>query len=608
MLSDIIWGYQIKKNRQCVEITSVPGKKSDCSCQHAYQPELSSDPPAPILTPYLYHLKSSLVSIFTFELILSSLIFPTKLESVPIFARKYNKSCQTCHVSEPKLNAFGELFRANGYQLPGTIEDTPPWSKRRVDVAGMLHEMAVDRVIQSNMDATPPPGLPPRGNYDVRSFRNAGGHLWFGGTMGSNLSFFASVGVEQELDVQNGRFGSPTHAHWEQAFLQYNNLFNSGTGMANVRFGLFELEVPFSNLRRLSSALAPYEVYNIRGVKGSFHLSAPQVGTALNGLIHNGLNSLRYELAIVNGTNSHFDSNVEFDTYGRIAVSRLFDNFLGLLKQARVGALYYSGTQNLKDLPGNPYPTSAMLDYWKDEYGINVHVDKENSSFYRRGVDFSIDFELPNFLSVGPLKLPFGHAINIYGQFLEGHDDDIDMTDLLMPLLGVDEETGDHGGHKILDGNSDHDDHEEEHDEHEWVERPFDYTGGFIGADVVVIPAKLYFITRYDWVDLSNQWADPVDGEFPRENLTFSSEYAARGDDMPYGMTGAQDQYSRYVLGFRWHLIQPFTLIYEYGYQDNLFGFPEPPPLMYNPDWTAGMGRVVNVDSDWHMFMVMFAF
>jgi hypothetical protein len=42
--------------------------------------------------------------------------------------------------------------------------------------------------------------------------------------------------------------------------------------------------------------------------------------------------------------------------------------------------------------------------------------------------------------------------------------------------------------------------------------------------------------------------------------------------------------------------------------QDNLFGFPEPGANMYNPDWVAGMGRTVNVDSNWHMFMVMFAF
>jgi len=154
-------GISYKINQKCIEINSLLEKQIDYSCQDAHQPELSSDPPAPILAPYSYRLNSSLVLIFTVGLVLSSLIFPTKLEAVPIFARKYNKSCQTCHVSEPKLNAFGELFRANGYQLPGTIEDTPPWSKRRVDIAGMLHEMAVDRVIQSNMDATPPPGLPP---------------------------------------------------------------------------------------------------------------------------------------------------------------------------------------------------------------------------------------------------------------------------------------------------------------------------------------------------------------------------------------------------------------------------------------------------------------
>lgn len=81
-------------------------------------------------------------------------------KAIPAFARKHTKPCQTCHVSEPKLNAFGELFRANGYQLPGTIEDTPPWSMRQIVMAGMLHEMAVDRVIESNMKAVPPPGLP----------------------------------------------------------------------------------------------------------------------------------------------------------------------------------------------------------------------------------------------------------------------------------------------------------------------------------------------------------------------------------------------------------------------------------------------------------------
>ena len=48
------------------------------------------------------------------------------VQAIPSFAKKYGKPCQTCHISEPKLNAFGELFRVNGYQLRGTEEDTPP--------------------------------------------------------------------------------------------------------------------------------------------------------------------------------------------------------------------------------------------------------------------------------------------------------------------------------------------------------------------------------------------------------------------------------------------------------------------------------------------------
>ena len=96
--------------------------------------------------------------------------------------------------------------------------------------------------------------------------------------MGRNLSFFASVGVEQVLDVQNGRFGSPTHAHWEQAFLLYNNLFNSGTGMANVRFGLFELEVPVVCMVNSNS---PELIIGVSVVQGTIEsCSDPHGGTA----------------------------------------------------------------------------------------------------------------------------------------------------------------------------------------------------------------------------------------------------------------------------------------------------------------------------------------
>jgi hypothetical protein len=54
---------------------------------------------------------------------------PRPAGAVPVFARKYQTSCQTCHSIFPKLNPFGEAFRLNGYRMPAEtaeqIKETP---------------------------------------------------------------------------------------------------------------------------------------------------------------------------------------------------------------------------------------------------------------------------------------------------------------------------------------------------------------------------------------------------------------------------------------------------------------------------------------------------
>src|SRR5512135_2589073 len=46
-------------------------------------------------------------------------LLPDNAYAIPAFARKYKTSCATCHNGFPKLTAFGESFRRNGYQFPG---------------------------------------------------------------------------------------------------------------------------------------------------------------------------------------------------------------------------------------------------------------------------------------------------------------------------------------------------------------------------------------------------------------------------------------------------------------------------------------------------------
>jgi hypothetical protein len=38
--------------------------------------------------------------------------------AIPAFARRYQTSCQTCHIAFPRLTPFGEAFRRNGYRFP----------------------------------------------------------------------------------------------------------------------------------------------------------------------------------------------------------------------------------------------------------------------------------------------------------------------------------------------------------------------------------------------------------------------------------------------------------------------------------------------------------
>src|SRR5215510_9997762 len=50
------------------------------------------------------------------SLVLFALAEP--VSALPIFARRYETSCMTCHVMFPKLNAFGIAFRNNGFRIP----------------------------------------------------------------------------------------------------------------------------------------------------------------------------------------------------------------------------------------------------------------------------------------------------------------------------------------------------------------------------------------------------------------------------------------------------------------------------------------------------------
>ena len=120
------------------------------------------------------------------------------MRAIPVFARRYQTACTTCHVLPPQLNPFGAAFRANGFRmpegerrrqdadvqlgapewgslfpnafLPGTVSDAPP-------LAGLiLAAVEADRGTVPREDTTLILGLLSGGNFGQRaSWFAAGG-------------------------------------------------------------------------------------------------------------------------------------------------------------------------------------------------------------------------------------------------------------------------------------------------------------------------------------------------------------------------------------------------------------------------------------------------
>jgi len=151
--------------------------------------------------------------------------------AVPAFARKYQTSCQTCHIVFPKLNAVGEAFRLRGYRMPGETEEMvkqPPVS---------LGAPAYKKLWPQSVWPGELPGYVPLavnvkfGDVNTSTLNDNGTtttihndfqfpqelNIFGAGTLGDHVSFFGEVtfganpdgSVEVELEHAHVGFDSP---------------------------------------------------------------------------------------------------------------------------------------------------------------------------------------------------------------------------------------------------------------------------------------------------------------------------------------------------------------------------------------------------------------
>jgi hypothetical protein len=185
--------------------------------------------------------------LIVFALFLITVWNAAKSEAVPVFARKYQTSCQTCHTAFPRLNPFGEAFRMNGHQWPGPIEAEQEHAK---DNPVKLGAEAYKRVFPDAVWPSTLPALPPISMIASSGFTYEKGdsgstgtfdqptlELQATGTFGDNVSFFIAGPLFED--------GSIANADLDHFFIELDNMFSSKLPdhALYLRFGKFAPEL-----------------------------------------------------------------------------------------------------------------------------------------------------------------------------------------------------------------------------------------------------------------------------------------------------------------------------------------------------------------------------
>jgi hypothetical protein len=155
-----------------------------------------------------------------------------KTKAIPAFARKYGLRCSACHTAWPELNAFGQRFKDNGYQL-GNDRDSPIFQNNAYWPIAMrtTPHWHFESTTNQITDAAPGGKTVTQAGFDL-----SGIDFLLLGTLYKNITF----GLVPTLDA-DGTTGV------EAAFVRFDNLGKSP--WANLKVGKFELDNLLSEKR-----------------------------------------------------------------------------------------------------------------------------------------------------------------------------------------------------------------------------------------------------------------------------------------------------------------------------------------------------------------------
>jgi hypothetical protein len=270
----------------------------------------------------------------------------------PIFARKYQTSCVTCHSVYPKLNPFGEAFRLNGYRMPKETEELikqkpvslgseaykkvwpdAVWPNELPGNAPLAVNVKMASIYTSSTDAT---GAKTVVHNDFQFPQEV--NLFAAGTLGEHMSFMAELthaegpdggsgteieharlgfesllGPEHAFNIRMGKFAPNLYAGFQEMWLMTDNgvdsmfLFNPVSfkgGPANFSDG--------SGVISLPPRVRGIEVYGVLNHRFFYTLGfSNKIGPG------SGVTTNTFD-ASTSGTAGNFGANNHKDVYARI--------------------------------------------------------------------------------------------------------------------------------------------------------------------------------------------------------------------------------------------------------------------------------------------------
>ena len=457
---------------------------------------------------------------------------PSKSYAIPPFARKYQTSCQTCHVDFPKLTDFGKAFKDAGFKFPN---DDETYLKEAPVMLGAPanKETFPNSVWPGTMPGMPPVGLRYNQFFQFTSHRNAFDALaapgsvpgiipatdfqagffsiFTAGNFGSDIAFW----VDDDLSVS----GQNANGGLGDAYLKFVNVgrfMKLPKDSLSLRAGQFELDLPVTQARSIN--LSPYDIFqqaNIgaaqQNVNNLSSLASVARGFELSGGHTYG--GYHYSVAV-------FDQNTT-------GVSQAANQFPGVptATASATGGVGFSSDSSMKNVYAR---ASYRFNLEKDSKSRNEiqaagatgphdHTYFSLGTFYAHGnsvqrilsgpVQGYLENREPYYRIGGDFGFNY-RTFNVYGLYMLGHDDNLLPVDSSGNLIPLPLSSTSPAALSLVKG------------------IPATFSGGFVQADYLVKP-WIMLIARWDQV---NSTADRINGLAAATNTSYFAPYNSTRD------------------------------------------------------------------------------